>query len=72
MKRGSAGALTAVVLLLLAGGRAASGASLFDPALRFKALPTEHFVIYFHQGEDGLARRLAVIAEEAWRTLEGR
>ena len=31
---------------------AASAASLFDPALRFRALPTEHFVIYFHQGED--------------------
>ena len=40
MMRGSAGALTAAVFLLLAGGRAASGASLFDPALRFRALPT--------------------------------
>jgi Omp85 superfamily domain/WD40-like Beta Propeller Repeat len=48
----------------------AAAASLFDPALRFRTLPTEHFVIYFHQGEDRLAQRLAVIAEETWRTLQ--
>ena len=65
-------ALTAAVVVLLAGVAAgtASGASLFDPALRFRALPTEHFVIYFHQGEDRLAQRLARIAEETWRALE--
>src|SRR5256885_11623442 len=31
----------------------------------------EHFVIYFHQGEDRLAQRLARIAEETWLTLQG-
>ena len=40
-----------------------------DPALRFRVLPTEHFVIHFHQGEERLAQRLAVIAEETWRAL---
>jgi hypothetical protein len=44
----------------------AKAASLLDPALHFKTLATEHFVIYFHQGEDHLAGRLAVIAEEEW------
>jgi len=34
-----------------------------------RALSTEHFVVYFHQGEDRLARHLAAIAEETWRTL---
>ena len=65
-------AVTAAVVLLFAGVSAgtASGASIFDPALRFRALPTEHFVIYFHQGEDRLAQRLARIAEEAWRALQ--
>jgi len=37
--------------------------------LRFRTLSTEHFRIYFHQGEDRLAARLAIIAEEAWRAL---
>src|SRR5690349_20879436 len=45
-------------------------ASLFDPALKFRVLRAEHFRIYFHQGEDRLAARLAVIAEDAWRALE--
>ena len=50
--------------------RAPAAPSLFDPALRFRTLPTEHFVIYFHQGEERLAQRLAAIAEETWRALE--
>jgi hypothetical protein len=68
MMRLVARALTAAVLLLLAG--TADAATWFDPALRFRTLPTEHFIIYFHQGEESLARRLAVIAEEAWRALQ--
>ena len=72
MRTAMARARTAAVVLLLAsvGAGTASGVSLFDPALRFRALPTEHFVIYFHQGEDRLAQRLARIAEETWRALE--
>src|SRR5262252_46662 len=59
--------MTAVAVLC--GGRSVS-AQLFDPDLRFRQLTTEHFVLYFHQNEEGLARRLAPIAEETWRTLE--
>jgi hypothetical protein len=44
-------------------------AQAFDPLYRFRALPTEHFTIYFHQGEDALADRLAPIAEETWQSL---
>ncbi len=71
MMRTTARALTAAMILLLAGAWAgtASAASLFDPALRFRELPTEHFVIYFHQGEYRLAQRLATIAEETWRAI---
>jgi hypothetical protein len=55
--------------LVAAMAASAPAASLFDPALRFRALTTEHFVVYFHQGEDRLAQHLAAIAEETWRTL---
>jgi len=66
-------ALTAALALLMiagVGSRTARAASLFDPLYKFRRLPTEHFLIYFHQGEDRMAGRLAIIAEEAWRKLE--
>ena len=69
MMRRGARALTAALMLLIAGSGAAHAASLFDPLFRFRALATEHFVIYFHQGEEPLAQRLARIAEETWRAL---
>src|SRR5260370_39637624 len=53
--------------ILVAAPVAAS--TLFDPALRFRELPTEHFVIDFHQGEERLARHLATIAQDTWRAL---
>jgi hypothetical protein len=59
--------VVAVVIGLSSPLRAAS---LFDPLFRFRTLPTEHFVIYFHQDEDRLAQRLARIAEETWHALE--
>jgi hypothetical protein len=46
-------------------------ATLFDPALRFRTITTEHFVIYFHQHESATASRLAAIAEETWRAIQG-
>src|SRR5206468_7028511 len=58
-----------LLISLVARATGLSAATFFDPALRFRALPTEHFIIYFHQGEDRLARRLAAIAEETWRAL---
>jgi Tol biopolymer transport system component len=62
--------LTALLLISIVAGHATPrAATLFDPALRFRMLPTDHFVIYFHQGEDRLAGRLALIAEETWTTL---
>ena len=65
-----AGLKACTTLALLAGLASPSGAAtLFDPALRFRMLPTEHFVIYFHQGEDRIAQRLARIAEDTWRAL---
>ena len=71
MRSGLARALTAAAILVLASaGGTAHADSLFDPALKFRVLPTEHFRIYFHQGEDRLAQRLAPIAEDTWRALQ--
>jgi hypothetical protein len=44
---------------------------LADPLLRFQTLRTEHFAIYFHQGEEALAARLAVIVEDVWVSMRG-
>jgi len=60
----------AVAAVIVVSVGTAHGASLFDPALRFRVIATEHFVIYFHQGEEQMARRLAPIAEETWRALQ--
>ena len=56
-------------VVLLVGAQSASGSPRFDPMFRFRVLSTDHFLIYFHQDEESLARRLAVIAEETWRNL---
>ena len=62
--------LTALLLISLAcRAPDLSAATLFDPALRFRVIATEHFIIYFHQGEEHLAGRLANIAESTWATL---
>src|SRR5438552_1719286 len=62
--------LLIVSVALLGSSTFAQTATLFDPSLRFRILSTEHFLIYFHQGEEGLAGRLAGIAEDAWQKLE--
>jgi hypothetical protein len=55
-------------ILALTCARGAS-ASIVDPSLRFRIIATPHFTIYFHQGEDRMASRLAAIAEETWLRL---
>ena len=49
---------------------APAAAQSFDPAYRFRTLSTAHFRIHFHQGEDQLAARLAVIAERTWQAMK--
>jgi hypothetical protein len=63
-------ALLAASALLVSAVATGHAATLFDPALKFRRLPTEHFVVYYHQGEERMAQRLAVIAEETWHTIE--
>jgi hypothetical protein len=65
------GVKTCIAAALVVGFASdAVGSTLFDPALHFRVLATEHFRIHYHQGEDRLAQRLALVAEHAWRALE--
>jgi Tol biopolymer transport system component len=66
----TAGVSVCVLALLVSCAAAARGATLVDPALRFRNLATEHFIIHFHQGEDRLASELAAIAEDTWTALQ--
>jgi hypothetical protein len=67
--RGLSVVLLIVAALFLAGP---ASAQRYLPSLRFRVLTTTHFVVYFHQGEETLARRLSGIAEETYRTLGAR
>ena len=64
------GLIVVAAALFVVGIATAQAATLVDPRLRFRVLQTEHFDIYFHQGENGLAARLAAIAEDTWHRLE--
>src|SRR5215813_13210274 len=58
--------ILAICVAVVVSAWRADAASLLDPAFHFRTLTTAHFIIYFHQGEDHLAARLAAIAEEEW------
>jgi WD40-like Beta Propeller Repeat len=64
--------LASAVGVLLFCATSAHAAPLIDPRLSFRSLATEHFVIYFHQGEDAQAARLGIIAEDVWRQVSER
>lgn len=46
--------------------------SRYDPRLQFRVLSTARADIYFHQGEDALARRLARIVDEVVPVVDAR
>ncbi len=83
-KPGSAGlavACAVIAMLLAAGGIAAaqsrqadtiSTAGRYDPQLHFRTISTQRFDIYFHQGEDALAARVAGFVEEVAATVDQR
>jgi hypothetical protein len=56
--------------LILAAASAAGASERYDPRLRFRTTRTAHFDIHAHQGEEALARRLAVIAERVRARFE--
>ena len=53
-----------MIILLAAMAGPLDAANRYDPRFRFRTISTPRFNIYFHQGEEALARRLARIAEE--------
>lgn len=55
----------ALACLVLLSSVRLHAAGLVDPRLHFKQARTPHFVIYFHQGEERLAARLASLVEPA-------
>jgi hypothetical protein len=55
----------AFALLIAAGAPQVAGAATrYDPRFRFRTIATPRFNIYFHQGEERIARRLARIVED--------
>ena len=63
----------AALLVALSATSLAFGASeRYDPRLRFRTISTPRFDIHFHQGEEAIAKRLAVVAEQVATEMEPR
>jgi hypothetical protein len=58
-------AIVAVALLVATADLAHAG----DPTLIYRTLETDHFVVHYYAPMDDVARRVAVVAERAHRTL---
>jgi hypothetical protein len=56
-------AVLALTCLTITAERA-SAATRYDPRLRFRTIATPRFDIHYHQGEEVLAQRLAILAEQ--------
>jgi dipeptidyl aminopeptidase/acylaminoacyl peptidase len=60
-----------LLVMVMAMSVAVAGASTrYDPRLRFRTISTSRFHIHYHQGGEGPARRLAVVAERVAGRLE--
>jgi hypothetical protein len=64
------GVLALLFLLFALDVPLAAASNRYDPRLRFRTLSTARFDVHFHQGEEVLAKRLAVIAERVATDLE--
>lgn len=65
-------AVAAWSLLCLLGASAAGAVPRYDPRLRFRVIRTAHFAIYYHQREEAMAKRLALVAEDVRGELAAR
>ena len=59
-----------LALLCSLAAASAIGATRYDPRLHFRTISTRRFDVHFHQGEELIARRLAIIAEDVASTLD--
>ncbi len=60
-------ALGLLLVFQLVGASAHS--AFFDPKLKWYTISTKHFNIHFHQGEEDIARRMALISEKVYAEL---
>ncbi len=58
--------------MLLCLAATADGRQRYDPRLRFHTISTPRFEIYYHQGEERIAQRVAQLAERIAADLEPR
>lgn len=63
-------ALSFLLFVLLAV--ASPAPAKFDPSFVWTTMETPHFLIQYHQGEEGIAKRVAVLAEEIHARLSVR
>ena len=59
----------ALALSLVLFAASIHAASLYPPSLHWRTITTEHFYIHYHQGEEALASRATVFAENAYKRL---
>jgi dipeptidyl aminopeptidase/acylaminoacyl peptidase len=62
--------LAAALLVAAAISQPAGAANRYDPRFHFRTIATPRFNIYFHQGEEAIAHRLAAIAEDVAQKVE--
>ncbi len=58
-----------ILILGLSTHKTGHSASMYDPGLTWKSLKTDHFRIHYHQGLEGIALRIAAIAEKIHKKL---
>ncbi|MBW1877130.1 MAG: PD40 domain-containing protein [Deltaproteobacteria bacterium] len=59
-----------LLLALVVAGAEPARAATFDPDLTWRTIPTEHFNITFHQGEEQLAEEFSQMAEEVFAQMQ--
>ncbi len=63
--------LLMTALLVACGSLVSYGQlTIFDPALVWQQLETEHFLIVFHQGLENIAHETATVAEESYEIIK--
>ena len=62
----------ALLVPVLAAASTVAASQRYDPRLRFRTISTPRFDIHFHQGEEAMARRLAILAEQVATEIEPR
>jgi len=57
------------LFIFILGFAQAADAAFFDPKLKWYTLTTKHFNIHYHDGEEDVAHRMAIIAEQTFAVM---